>query len=171
MAIFSTCRPSEQTQEQFIETFGGIFEHSPWVAAQAYGGGLDASCDDQDTLHARMANVLNNADTDSKMQVILAHPDLAGRAAQAGELTTESTSEQASAGIDQCTPEEFTRFTDFNQRYKEKFSFPFIMAVKGANRHAILEAFDRRLNNDLTTEFNTAIAEINKIALFRLRDL
>ncbi|MDD1792303.1 2-oxo-4-hydroxy-4-carboxy-5-ureidoimidazoline decarboxylase [Enterovibrio sp. ZSDZ42] len=171
MALFSTCRPSEQTQEQFVDTFGGVFEHSSWVAEQAYGDGLDSTFDEVDTLHTRMAGVLNNADDASKMQVILAHPDLAGRAAQAGELTAESTNEQASAGISQCSAEEFARFTDFNQRYKEKFAFPFIMAVKGANRYAILEAFERRLDNDLTTEFDTAIAEINKIALFRLRDL
>ncbi|NGN96397.1 2-oxo-4-hydroxy-4-carboxy-5-ureidoimidazoline decarboxylase [Grimontia sp. S25] len=171
MARFSTCRPSEQTKEEFVDTFGGVYEHSPWVAEQAYGAGLDAAFDEQETLHTRMAGVLNNAEESSKMQVILAHPDLAGRAAQAGELTAESTSEQASAGIDQCTSEEFARFTDFNDRYKEKFQFPFIMAVKGANKHLILEAFEKRLENDVTTEFNTAIAEINKIALFRLRDL
>ncbi|WP_407333865.1 2-oxo-4-hydroxy-4-carboxy-5-ureidoimidazoline decarboxylase [Enterovibrio sp. 27052020O] len=171
MGLFSSCRPSEQTKDQFVQTFGGVYEHSPWVAEQAYGDGLDQAFNDQDVLHARMAHVLNNADDASKLQVILAHPDLAGRAAQAGELTAESTTEQASAGIDQCSTEEFVRFTDFNQRYKNKFQFPFIMAVKGANRHLILEAFERRLENDVITEFNTAIAEINKIALFRLRDL
>ncbi|PKF49416.1 2-oxo-4-hydroxy-4-carboxy-5-ureidoimidazoline decarboxylase [Enterovibrio nigricans] len=171
MALFSTCRPSEQTKDQFIETFGGVYEHSPWVAETAFGNGLDAAFDDQDTLHLRMSNVLNEADDAKKMQVVLAHPDLAGRAAQLGELTAESTTEQASAGIDECTPEEFARFTEYNHRYKAKFQFPFIMAVKGANRHLILSAFETRLENDLTTEFDTAIGEINKIALFRLRDL
>ncbi|MBV7299311.1 2-oxo-4-hydroxy-4-carboxy-5-ureidoimidazoline decarboxylase [Enterovibrio paralichthyis] len=171
MAVFSTCRPSELTREQFVEIFGGVYEHSPWVAELAYESGLDAKFDDQEALHSLMADVLNNAEDAAKMQVVQAHPDLAGRAAQAGELTVESTSEQASAGIDKCTPEEFARFTDFNDRYKEKFRFPFIMAVKGANRHLILEAFEKRLQNDVITEFDTAIAEINKIALFRLRDL
>ncbi|MDD1779740.1 2-oxo-4-hydroxy-4-carboxy-5-ureidoimidazoline decarboxylase [Enterovibrio sp. ZSDZ35] len=171
MGLFTTCRPSSQTKAQFVETFGGVYEHSPWVAETAFGSGLDTAFDDQDTLHSRMSNVLNDADDAKKMQVVLAHPDLAGKAAQAGELTAESTSEQASAGISECTAEEFARFTDYNQRYKEKFQFPFIMAVKGANRHLILSAFETRLDNDLQTEFDTAIAEINKIALFRLRDL
>ncbi|KXF83170.1 2-oxo-4-hydroxy-4-carboxy-5-ureidoimidazoline decarboxylase [Enterovibrio coralii] len=171
MARFSTCRPSEQSKSEFVGTFGGIYEHSPWVAEVAYGDGLATSFDEQDALHSHMAKVLVNADDEAKMQVVLAHPDLAGRAALAGELTVESTSEQASAGIDKCTPEEFARFTDYNERYKAKFQFPFIMAVKGANRHLILDAFEKRLENDVKTEFNTAIAEINKIALFRLRDL
>lgn len=90
MAVFSTCRPSELTREQFVEIFGGVYEHSPWVAELAYGSGLDAKFDDQEALHSLMADVLNNAEDAAKMQVVQAHPDLAGRAAQAGELTVES---------------------------------------------------------------------------------
>ncbi|WP_434362393.1 2-oxo-4-hydroxy-4-carboxy-5-ureidoimidazoline decarboxylase [Parasalinivibrio latis] len=171
MADFARCRPSELSRDMFIETFGGIFEHSPWVAEVAFDQGLTEADNDQEYLHSRMSAVLENADRAAQLGVILAHPDLAGRAAVAGELTAESTAEQASAGIDKCNAEEFARFTDFNDRYKNKFRFPFIMAVKGANRHLILEAFERRLENDAETEFNTAIEEINKIALFRLREL
>ncbi len=171
MADFTCCRPSELSREAFVETFGSIFEHSPWVAEAAFDQGLTAADNDQDVLHQRMAAILSNADRQSQLGVILAHPDLAGRAAVAGELTAESTAEQASAGIDKCNAEEFARFTEFNDRYKNKFRFPFIMAVKGANRHLILKAFERRLENDAETEFNTAIEEINKIALFRLREL
>src|SRR5699024_591159 len=95
-------------------------------------------------------------------------PDLAGKAALDGTLTEASTNEQAGAGIDQCTPEEFERFTKLNNAYKEKFQFPFIMAVKGSNRHQILAAFEERINNDYDAEFERAVNEINKIAEFRL---
>lgn len=139
MADFTCCRPSELSREAFVETFGSIFEHSPWVAEAAFDQGLTAADNDQDVLHQRMAAILSNADRQSQLGVILAHPDLAGRAAVAGELTAESTAEQASAGIDKCNAEEFARFTEFNDRYKNKFRFPFIMAVKGANRHLILK--------------------------------
>ena len=88
-----------------------------------------------------------------------------------GELTAESTSEQASAGLDKCTPAEFQRFTALNDSYKRKFPFPFIMAVKGKSRGEILEAFERRIYHDEDTEFRTALAEVHKIALIRLRDL
>ncbi|MGH6830934.1 MAG: 2-oxo-4-hydroxy-4-carboxy-5-ureidoimidazoline decarboxylase, partial [Methylocella sp.] len=98
-------------------------------------------------------------------------PDLAGRLAVGGELTTESTLEQASAGLDKCTPDEFRRFTRLNDSYKRKFPFPFIMAVKGKSRAEILDAFERRIHNDPETEFRTALAEVHKIALLRLRDL
>jgi 2-oxo-4-hydroxy-4-carboxy-5-ureidoimidazoline decarboxylase len=100
--------------------------------------------------------------------LIKAHPDLAGRAAIAGELTEASNEEQASAGIDQCSPEEFARFQDLNERYKAKFDFPFVMAVRKSNRHEILVAFETRLSNDPDDEFEQAIAEIHKIARLRL---
>jgi len=86
-----------------------------------------------------------------------------------GELTAASTSEQAGAGIHECTPDEFARFTELNDAYKAKFGFPFIMAVKGSNRHQILAAFEERIHNSPEQEFARALAEINKIALFRLQ--
>ena len=105
------------------------------------------------------------------MTLIRAHPDLAGRAAVVGELTKASTVEQSSAGIDQCSPEEFDRFQRLNERYKRKFLFPFVMAVRNSNRHSILAAFEDRLANDARTEFETAIAEIHKIARMRFEAL
>jgi OHCU decarboxylase len=86
----------------------------------------------------------------------------------AGELTTDSASEQASAGLDRCSPEEFARFQGLNAAYKAKFGFPFIIAVRGLGRAEILAAFERRLGNDVETEFATALGEINRIALLRL---
>ncbi len=103
-----------------------------------------------------------------KLTLIRAHPDLAGKVAIARDLTEESSEEQASAGIDQCTPEEYAEFQTLNQQYKRKFGFPFVMAVRDSNRSDILQAFATRLENDTDTEFATAIAEIHKIARMRL---
>ncbi len=114
---------------------------------------------------------MDTADYEAKLQLIRAHPDLAGRAAVRGELTADSTDEQASAGIDQCTKAEYEQFVSFNSAYKAKFGFPFVMAVKNSNRLAILNAFAERIENDSDTEFETAIQEIHKIARLRLEAL
>ena len=103
--------------------------------------------------------------------MIRAHPDLAGKAQVAGELTEESTSEQTSAGLDQCSVKEYDRFQMLNTAYHEKFGFPFVMAVKNSSRDEILDAFSDRLENDPATEFETTLAEIHKIARLRLRSM
>lgn len=151
--------------DDFVERFGGVYEHSPWVAEQTFDTAENASMDERAQLFERC---VESADYDTKLRLIRAHPDLAGRAAVRGELTVESTSEQSSAGIDQCTDEEYARFVGFNDAYKEKFDFPFIMAVRNSNRHEILAAFAKRIENDTETEFETAIHEIHKIARLRL---
>ncbi|WP_043310509.1 2-oxo-4-hydroxy-4-carboxy-5-ureidoimidazoline decarboxylase [Pseudomonas sp. ML96] len=171
MSRFQTLTPSSLNREAFVATFADIYEHSPWVAEKAYDLGLDATVDDIDGLHQRMADILLSASRDQQLALINAHPDLAGKAAIRGELTASSTSEQAGAGIHECTAEEFARFTELNDAYKAKFGFPFIKAVKGSNRHQILAAFEERIHNSPEQEFATALAEINKIALFRLQPL
>jgi len=150
----------------FVTRYGGIYEHSDWVAEET----ADEGClvDNADDLADLFAECVDNASYDRRLALIKAHPDLAGRASIAGELTEASNAEQASAGIDQCTPEEFARFQDLNERYKAKFGFPFVMAVRNSNRHEILAAFEARLSNDLDDEFEHAIAEIHKIARLRL---
>lgn len=153
--------------EAFVERYGGVYERSDWVPRESFGDAIQAS--DVDELAAVFAECVDNASRDRRLELIRAHPDLAGRAAIAGELTVESNSEQASAGIDQCTPEEFARFQDLNNRYTERFGFPFVMAVRNSDRHAILSAFAARLHNNAAEEFETAIAEIHKIALLRLK--
>ncbi len=152
----------------FVERYGGIYEHSPWVAEQCFDEAREAG---KDALPTLFASCVDAADHDTKMRLIRAHPDLAGRAAVRGELTAESTEEQASAGIDQCTEEEFEQFITLNSAYKEKFDFPFIKAVKNSNRHDILAAFKARIENDAVSEFATAIREIHKIARWRLEAL
>tara|TARA_R110001583_G_scaffold170151_1_gene323500 strand:+ start:227 stop:706 length:480 start_codon:yes stop_codon:yes gene_type:complete len=149
--------------------YGDVYEHSPWVAEAAWQHGLTEAHDEPDALAELMGLMLQQASSEQQINVIQAHPDLAGKAAMAGELTQDSTSEQAGAGLDQCSPEEFARFETLNAAYKEKFGFPFVIAVKGLDRHAILAAFEERLNNDAATERQTAIEQIIRIARFRLR--
>ena len=152
--------------EQFIARYGGIYEHSAWVAERAAPHVAD--CDDIDAIARVMADCVDNASREQQLALIRAHPDLAGKAQVAGELTPDSTSEQASAGLDQCTADEYRRFQELNQRYHEKFGFPFVMAVRDSGRAEILDAFAARLDNDPDTEFETALAEIHKIARLRL---
>lgn len=171
MSRFQTLTPSQLSRDEFVRVFADIYEHSPWVAEQAFDLGQDSSIDEVEGLHQRMANLLLSASHAAQLALVNAHPDLAGKAAVRGELTEASTAEQSGAGIQQCTDEEFKRFTELNEAYKAKFAFPFIMAVKGSNRHQILAAFDERIHNSVQAEFDRALAEINKIALFRLQTL
>jgi len=164
-------KPSELSQSEFVSVFGGVYEHSPWVAEQVWNAGLTDQMDEIEKLAAAMAAMVGKADYQRKLELINAHPDLAGKAAVRGELTVSSTSEQASAGLGDCTEEEFEKFQSYNIAYKEKFGFPFIKAVRNSNRHEILAGFEERLKNDADTEFNTALNEIDKIAAFRLQEL
>ena len=150
----------------FIARYGGVYEHSPWVAERVAADA--AEDDDTDTLARLMAECVDNASAEQQLTLIRAHPDLAGKAQIAGELTADSTAEQASAGLDQCSKVEYERFQALNHAYKEKFGFPFVMAVRGSSREEILESFGSRLHNDYDLEFETALAEIHKIARLRL---
>ena len=153
------------SRKEFVETYGGIYEHSPWVAEDSY----DAFLAGAGNLVDLLASNVDAADDEKKLALICAHPELAGRAAKRGELTSESQCEQSGAGIDQCSPEEYQRFQDLNERYKQKFGFPFVMAARNSSRQGILSAFAARLDNDHDTEFETAISEIHKIARLRLQ--
>ena len=155
------------SRNEFVETYGGIYEHSPWVAEESYDE-FDAATG-ADEITELLAQRVDAADDDKKLALIRAHPDLAGRAAVRGDLTADSTSEQSSAGIDQCSPEEYQQFQSLNASYKQKFGFPFVMAVRNSDRLKILAAFAERLDNDHDTEFATAISEIHKIARLRLQ--
>lgn len=171
MSNFATITPSAMDRVRFVETFKDIFEHSPWVAEMTFDQGIHPQHDQINQLHQSMVEQLNQSSEQQKLALINAHPDLAGKAAKQGTLTASSSDEQNSAGINQCTAEEFARFQTLNTDYKEKFGFPFIMAVKGQNRHLILDAFSHRINNSYQTEFDQALIEITKIALIRLNQL
>jgi 2-oxo-4-hydroxy-4-carboxy-5-ureidoimidazoline decarboxylase len=153
-------------QHDFIARYAGIYEHSPWVAERV--ASIAAELVDAERLAALMADCVDNAATDKQLALIRAHPDLAGKAQVAGELTAESTEEQASAGLDQCTKVEYERFQALNDAYKDKFGFPFVMAVRDSSRGEILDAFSARLQSDYELEFETALTEIHKIARLRL---
>lgn len=150
----------------FVDRYAGIYEHSRWVAEQAEPVVGDSA--DVEEIARVMADCVDNASKEQQLALIRAHPDLAGKAQIAGELTADSTTEQSSAGLDQCTPEEYLRFQDMNQAYHLRFGFPFVMAVRNSTRAQILEAFEERLGNDRDVEFETALAEIHTIARLRL---
>jgi OHCU decarboxylase len=158
----------EPKLDEFVNRYGGIYEHSSWVAEESFVAA--ASVEDFHELAAIFANCVDRADHKRKLALIRAHPDLAGKAAMSGELTEESSAEQASAGIDQCTIEEYEQFQQLNGQYKDKFCFPFVLAVLASSRLEILAAFASRLKYDKQTEFETAINEIHKIARMRLQE-
>jgi 2-oxo-4-hydroxy-4-carboxy-5-ureidoimidazoline decarboxylase len=161
-------KPSGLSRETFIAQFGGIYEHSPWVAEAVFQAGLTESSDTHADLAGRMAAVVEAAGHDSQWALLRAHPELAGKLAVRGELTADSRSEQASARLDQCSPQEFARFTELNTLYNAKFGFPFIIAVRGLQRADILAAFERRIGNSPQDEFRTALDQVHKIARLRL---
>jgi urate oxidase len=163
--------PSAMTGEAFVERFGGVFEHSPWIAERAYDAGLSPAEDTAAGLHAALCRVFRAAAHDERLGVLTAHPDLAGKLAAAKRLTASSTAEQASAGLDALTDAERARFEALNARYRERFAFPFLMAVKGRGKDEILAAFERRIANDAAAEFETACREVERIALLRLNHL
>jgi OHCU decarboxylase len=163
-------RPTRMGRALFVEAFGDIFEHTPQIAARAHAAGLGAGCDFAAGLHARLVEAMRAMSRDEKLDLIRAHPDLAGKLALAKVLTEDSTREQGAAGLDRLTPDEVGRFTALNDAYKAKFGFPFIMAVKGASKDEILAAFERRIGHAPDAEFAEALAQIEKIALLRLRD-
>lgn len=153
--------------EGFVALYGDVAEHSPWVARQAEAMRPFAT---RAEMIDAFATAVGGASVDRQLELICAHPDLAGKAAMRGELTEDSRSEQAGAGLDSLLPEEFEAFTQLNSDYKTKFGFPFIFAVKGATKHMILAAFAKRLNNAPTDEFQEAISQISNILRFRLEE-
>ncbi len=152
----------------FVTRFGGVFEHSPFLAERAYDAGLIEEPLSAMEVHDALSAMFRTASRPEKLGVLKAHPDLAGKLAIAGELTEDSRREQAGAGLDRLSAEEHARFTALNQAYTEKFGFPFIIAVKGLDRDDILKAFEARLDNGLDQEFETAAAQVEKIARLRL---
>ncbi len=158
-------------RDEFVTSYGGVFEHSPWIAEMAYDAGLGPANETAAGLHHAMKIQFRLADEVRRLAVLNAHPDLAGKLAAAKRLTVESTAEQASAGLDSLTDEEREMFTELNTSYTKKFGFPFIIAVKGLTKSDILAAFKTRIDNDPATEFTTACRQVEKIALLRLKDM
>jgi len=161
-------RPSEMDRATFVAEFGGIFEHSPWIAEGAYALELGATHDTAHGVHSALARVFRAASEDQRLGVLMAHPDLAGKLAAAGQLTAESTAEQAGAGLDLLTDEERETFQALNAQYVARHGFPFIIAVKDNDKASILAAFYARIENDRDTEFVAACRQVERIAELRL---
>lgn len=153
--------------DAFIEAFGDVAEHSAWVAEEAAGHRPFAN---RDAMVAAFHAAIGEAGVDRQHALLRAHPDLAGRAAIAGNLTEDSAREQGGVGLDQLTPNEFARFSERNNAYRARHGIPFILAVRGATKHDILTAFDERIERTPEEELVTALEQVCRIVRFRLED-
>ena len=153
------------TDQEFIARYGFLFEHSPWVVERAAARRPFAD------LHAGLMQVVRDASEDERLALIRAHPELAGKAAIDRTLTAESTSEQASAGLDRLSEAEFARFHELNAAYRAKFGFPFVICVRLTDKAGILAAMERRLGHDRDSELAAAIAQVGEIVRLRLADV
>ena len=167
----ASSRASTMSKEDFVNRFGGVFELSPWIAERAYALELGPAHDTSAGVHNALARAFRAASDEERLTVLKAHPDLAGKIAQAKRLTPESTAEQASAGLDALTDDERAEFTRLNTEYTNKFGFPFIIAVKGLNKDLVLDAFRLRIGHDRVTEFAEACHQVERIARLRLEDM
>lgn len=152
----------------FVAAFGHLFEHSPWVAEEAWPR---RPFRDVAQLHAELCAAMRAAPRQRQLALIQAHPDLAGRLAQQRKLTSDSTREQTSAGLNQLSAEELADFQKRNHAYRARFGFPFIICARLNAKDAILAAMQRRIDNSPEQEFQTALGEIEKIAQLRLNDV
>ena len=164
-------RPSQMTRERFVQCYGGVFEHSAWIADRAWELELGPAHDCATGLHNALARVFRSASPAERMGVLRAHPDLAGKLAQAKRLTAASAGEQASAALDALTDAERATFERLNADYTAKHGFPFIIAVRDNTKDSILRAFQARIAQDSATEFATACRQVERIAELRLKDL
>jgi 2-oxo-4-hydroxy-4-carboxy-5-ureidoimidazoline decarboxylase len=156
-------------RDAFVETLKGIFEHSPWIPAAAEPFRPFASVE---ALHARMVEIVMAAGSGDKRRLLESHPELGGKAAREKQLTAASAAEQAGAGLDRLEADEGARLDALNRDYRQRFGFPFIIAVRGQrDREAILRALETRVRNSEAEEIETALGEVAKIARFRLSDL
>ncbi len=161
-------RPSRLDRLAFVERFGSVFEHSPFLAERAFDAGLHDAHDGAAGLAGAMCAAFRRASAEERLGVLRAHPDLAGRLALANGLTAQSAEEQAAAGLDRLTTDELARFTALNRAYTDKFGFPFIVAVRGLTKHDVLAAFERRIAQSREAELDTAAAEVERIARLRI---
>ena len=159
------------SRDDYVARFGGVFEHSPWIAERAYDAGGLQETPTAEGVHVALVGQFRAASASEQLGVLRAHPDLAGKLAIAGDLTEESRNEQAGAGLDRLSAEEHARFTALNTAYTDKFGFSFIIAVKGLTKDDILAAFESRIDNTPEQEFETALRQVERIALLRLTAL
>lgn len=152
-------------RDQFVETIGSAFEHSPWIAERVWES---RPFESSEALHAALVDVVRAASSNEQLALIAAHPDLAGRVAREGLLTPASSNEQAAAGLDRLTPDEIARFDRLNAAYRKRFGFPFVICAREHDKASIFAALERRSRNDRESEVKTALDEIARIARLRL---
>ena len=152
-------------RKAFAAALGEVMELAPWVADEAFAARPFASLA---ALYQAMTDAVRNAGEARQRALIDGHPDLAGKAAREGKLTADSTAEQAGAGLNRLSEQEFAAFHRLNDAYRKKFGMPFIVCVRRHGKESILRQFERRLGNDASTEQQTALAEIFRIAALRL---
>jgi len=155
------------SKSEFIKVFANIFENAGWIAEELYN---QKPFDNFEALSSKMLNIFEATTREKQLKILNAHPDLANKI-KISLLTPDSLKEQTSAGLDQCTEEEFDEFKHLNEQYKKKFGFPFILAVKGKNKNEILDNFKKRISFDPTTEFDETIKQVKQIASLRLKEL
>ena len=161
-------RLNRHDEAGFVDEVGSLYEHSPWIAALAW---QRRPFPDRGTLHETMQRIVGEAPRARQLDLIRAHPDLAGRLARAGGLGAHSAGEQTGLGLDRLGDLEYERFDRLNRAYRARFGFPFIIAVRGHTRESVLDAFEVRLRHDEEYEIAVALDEIGRIAGFRLGDL
>jgi len=155
------------TETEFAKVFGNIFENASWISKKLYEQKPFKNFQD---LSKKMVSIFENANNQDKLKILNAHPELANKT-KIGTLTQNSNDEQNSAGLDRCTQEEYNQFQNLNSEYKNKFGFPFILAVKGRKKSEILLNFKTRVLSNKKTEFNEGVAQVIQIANLRLEDL
>ncbi len=155
------------SKSEFIKVFGNIFEKSSWIALELY---KEKPFDSFENLSLKILNIFDNASKEKQMEILNAHPDLANKT-KIESLTTNSKSEQDSAGLDRCTAEQFVEFKNLNSTYKKKFGFPFVFAVKDKSKLEILANFRKRISCDINIEFEEAKKQVKKIASLRLNEI
>ncbi len=167
--------PSElasHSSEKFLKTFKNLYEHSPWFVEQSLEAvALNEKYNNLEKFHEILSEIMLSSNSDMQNDLITAHPLLAGKKAQNNELTDFSTTEQKSAGLNDCTDDEIKLFEKLNEEYFSKFNFPFIMAVKEKNKSEIISTFLERKNNSRDEERANALVEINKIAWLRIKEI
>ena len=160
-------RINKLSRSEFVEIFADIFEKTKWIAEKLYN---QKPFDDFKDLCSKMLGIFETAGKETQLKILRAHPDLADKVT-VNLLTSNSRSEQSNAGLDQCSEEEFNEFKNLNKSYRQKYGFPFVIAVKGKNKIDILSEFRKRILNSVDEEFNEAIIQIGKIANLRLNEI
>tara|TARA_B100000029_G_C17113370_1_gene792330 strand:+ start:23 stop:532 length:510 start_codon:yes stop_codon:yes gene_type:complete len=154
-------------KSEFIKVFANIFENSSWIAKDLYH---KKPFEDFNDLSSKIIGIFEKSTKKEQLKILRSHPDLADKT-KIKLLTQESRKEQNSAGLDQCTQEEFSEFKSLNSKYKKKFGFPFIIAVKGKNKLEILNDFKKRITYDINVEFIESKKQVKKIANLRLSEI